>query len=216
MKKIAVVLSGCGHLDGAEITESISALIALSEFGAEYACFAPEMRVTAVAHFGDGGTGGTRDALVEAARIARGRIAALDGLKEADFDAVVFPGGHGAAKNLSNWAEAGSEAEVHPEVERVIREFHAADKPIGAICIAPTLVAKVLGREGVNVTIGDEPGTAAEIEKTGAQHVACPVDDYVSDRDRKVLSTPAYMYDAKPHQVFAGIRKMIRELVEMA
>lgn len=216
MKKVAVVLSGCGFLDGAEITESVSTLIALSELGAEYACFAPEMRVPTVAHYGQDAAAETRNTLVEAARIARGRISSLAELQATGFDAIVFPGGYGAAKNLSNWAEAGAGANVHPEVERVIREFHKADKPIGVICIAPTLVAKILGEKGVSLTIGNETETAAEIEKTGAQHVKCAVDDYVSDRDHKVLSTPAYMYEAKPHQVFTGIRKMLRELVEMA
>ena len=118
--------------------------------------------------------------------------------------------------NLSDWGKVGSKAKVLPEVERVIREFHAASKPIGAICIAPTLVAKVLGSEGVTVTIGDDPETALEIERTGAHHVRCAVTDYVSDRDHKVLTTPAYMYEARPHEVFKSIRKMMAELVEMA
>lgn len=217
MKTVAVVLSGCGFLDGAEITESVSALIALSETGAQVMCFAPDVEFAAVAHSGARGAAHERRSVLnEAGRIARGKISPLQELKEKDFDAVVFPGGYGAAKNLSDWAEKGSGCRVHPEVERVIREFHAAAKPIGAICIAPTLVAKVLGRESVNVTIGNDAATAAEIAKTGAQHVNCPVDDYVSDRDHKVLTTPAYMYETQPHLVFTGIRKMIRELVEMA
>lgn len=216
MKKVAVVLSGCGFLDGAEITEAISSLIALSEAGAEVMCFAPNQDFAVVAHTGASDKSGTRNVLVEAARIARGHIADVRELKEKDFDAVVFPGGYGAAKNLSNWAEKGAAATLNPEIARVLNEFHHATKPIGAICIAPTLVAKALGRTGVNVTIGNDAATAREIEKTGASHVTCPVDDYVSDRDHKVLTTPAYMYEAKPHEVFTGIRKMIRELVEMA
>lgn len=217
VKKIAVVLSGCGHLDGAEITEAVSTLIALSETGADVMCFAPNEKFHTVAHYGQTGeAGGERNILVEAARIARGQIHDLRELHEKDFDAVVFPGGYGAAKNLSTWAVEGANAKVHPEVARVITEFHKAAKPIGAICIAPTLVAKVLGSEGVNLTIGDDLTTAREIEKTGAQHVKCAVTDYVSDRDHKVLTTPAYMYDARPHEVFTGIRSLIRELVEMA
>jgi len=217
VKKVAVVLSGCGHLDGAEITESVSALIALSEVGADVMCFAPNEKIHAVSHYGPGSeAGGERNVLVEAARIARGHIHDLRELREKDFDAVVFPGGYGAAKNLSTWASEGANAKVHPEVTRVITEFHKAAKPIGAICIAPTLIAKVLGSEGVNLTIGDDLATAKEIEKTGAQHVKCAVADYVSDRDHKVLTTPAYMYNARPHEVFTGIRKLVRELVEMA
>jgi enhancing lycopene biosynthesis protein 2 len=215
-KKVAVVLSGCGFLDGAEITEAVSTLISLSEAGCETMCFAPNQDFKATAHYGTNESTESRNALVEAARIARGKIQDLKELQEKDFDAIVFPGGFGAALNLSSWATEGVKSKVHPEVTRVIREFHSASKPIGAICIAPTLIAKTLGKKNVNVTIGDDAATAAEIEKTGAQHVRCAVTDYVSDRDHKVLTTPAYMYEAKPHEVFAGIRKMIRELVEMA
>lgn len=216
-KKVAVVLSGCGFLDGAEITEAISSLIALTEAGAETACFAPEVEFKVVDHAKQSSTDETRNALSEAARISRGKIQNLTALHEKNFDAVVFPGGYGAAKNLSNWASHGANATVHPEVTRIIKEFHRAAKPIGAICIAPVLVAKTLGSEGVNLTIGNDASTAAEVEKTGARHVKCEVTDYVSDRDHKVLTTPAYMYDeAKPYQVFTGIRKMVGELVEMA
>ncbi len=214
-KKIALVLSGCGFLDGAEITEATSALIALSEAGAETVCFAPNESFVVTAHHGEANPE-QRNVLVESARISRGKIHDLIELNEQNFDAVVFPGGFGAAKNLSTWATDGVKAKLNPEVKRIIKEFHRAAKPIGAICIAPTLVAKVLGKEGVNLTIGNDPATAQEIEKTGALHVKCDVTDYVSDRDHKVLTTPAYMYDAKPHEVFTGIRKMIQELVEMA
>lgn len=215
MKKVAVVLSGCGFLDGSEITEAISSLIALSELHTEVKCFAPSDSFPTTDHFTKK-SGEARSALHESARIARGHIEDLKALHERDFDAVVFPGGFGAATNLSDWGKVGAKAKVHSEVARVIREFHSSSKPIGAICIAPTLVAKVLGSEGVNVTIGDDMETAREIEKTGAHHVRCAVTDYVSDRDHKVLTTPAYMYEAKPHEVFTGIRKMMAELVEMA
>lgn len=215
-KKIAVVLSGCGHLDGAEITESVSTLIALHQQGAEPACFAPSVSFEPINHFSKKSESERRDVFTEAARIARGNIRDLAELKAADFDAIVFPGGFGAAKNLSDWAGKGANATVHPEVIRVLKEFRAADKPIGAICIAPTLVAKVFGKEGVTLTIGNDKETAAEIEKTGAHHEDCPVDDYVTDRESKIVTTPAYMYDAKPDQVFKGISGLVKELVEMA
>jgi enhancing lycopene biosynthesis protein 2 len=215
MKKIAVVLSGCGFLDGSEITEAVSSLIALSELGTEVKCFAPSDSFASTDHFTKK-AGEPRSALHEGARIARGHIDDLKSLREKDFDAIVFPGGFGAATNLSDWGKVGAKAKVHAEVARVLREFHANSKPIGAICIAPTLVAKILGNEGVNVTIGDDEETAKEIEKTGAHHVRCAVTDYVSDRDHKVLTTPAYMYEAEPFEVFTGIRKMLAELVEMA
>jgi enhancing lycopene biosynthesis protein 2 len=222
MKKVAVVLSGCGFLDGSEITEAISTLIALSEFGAVVTCFAPNQEFP-VAHYvsqvvdAAAAPAAKRNALEESGRIARQHVSPLSNLKEKDFDAVVFPGGFGAAVNLSDWATKGSKAAVLPDVRRVITEFHKASKPIGAICIAPTLIARVLGSENPEVTIGDDAETASEIEKTGTQHTKCFVDDYVSDRDHKILTTPAYMYDhAKPHEVFAGIRRMLAELVEMA
>lgn len=215
-KQVAVVLSGSGYLDGSEITEAISTLVVLSDLGAEIKCFAPSLEVPAVDHLSKTPTG-TRNTLEESARIARSKVQEIGELRESDFDAVVFPGGFGAALNLSDWGKTGAKGKVHSEVARVIREFHDASKPIGAICIAPTLVAKVLGPSGVTVTIGEDRETAAEILKTGAQHATCAVTDYVSDRDHKVLTTPAYMYDdAKPHEVFTGIRRMLTELVEMA
>lgn len=217
-KKIAVVLSGCGFLDGSEITEAISTLIALSELDTDVTCFAPDQEFP-TAHYVDGTPApeAKRNALEESGRIARQKVKPLAQLNERDFDAVVFPGGFGAAKNLSDWASAGAKAVVLPDVRKVITAFHKSSKPIGAICIAPTLIAKVLGGENPEVTIGDDQETAAEIEKTGAQHTKCTVDDYISDRDHKILTTPAYMYgQAKPHEVFAGIRRMLTELVEMA
>lgn len=216
-KKIAVILSGCGYLDGSEITEAVSCLIALTEVGVEPTCFAPNQDLSVTQHIEKKKTDQKRNVLEESARIARSEVQDLKNLRESDFDAVILPGGFGAALNLSNWANEGANTRVHPDVMRVITEFHKASKPIGAACIAPTLVAKVLGSEGVNLTIGDDLATAKEIEKTGARHVKCAVTDYVSDRDHKVITTPAYMYgSATPAEVFTGVRKMIREVVEMA
>ncbi|WP_413576968.1 isoprenoid biosynthesis glyoxalase ElbB [Bdellovibrio sp. HCB290] len=217
MKKIAVVLSGCGYLDGAEITESISLLIALNQAGAQVSCFAPDIELQEVDHVTKSPTGTTRNVLKESARIARSHVETLAHLHAKDFDAIVFPGGFGAAKNLCNWAEKGADCDVNAEVKRVILEFFEASKPIGACCIAPVLVAKVLGKKKVTVTIGNDPATAAEIQKTGAIHEECPVDDYITDRETKVVTTPAYMYgDAKPNEVFAGIFGLAHEIVEWA
>jgi enhancing lycopene biosynthesis protein 2 len=204
-RKIAVVLCGCGHTDGTEVTEAISALIAITEMGASYVCFAPDI-----------GSDGTTP-FEMSKRIARGQVFPLSSLKTSDFDGLVFPGGSGAAKVLSDFAEKGARATAIPEVTRVITEFHAQSKPIGAICIAPVLIALTLGKLSVELTVGENGKTASEIAKTGAQHTVCPVTDYISDRDNKVLTTPAYMYDsASSFEVFTGVRKMIRELVEMA
>lgn len=217
MKKIAVVLSGCGHLDGSEITETVSLIVALSQAGAKVSFFAPDIEISVTDHVTKKPTSENRNLLHEAARIARGNIESLQHLHAKDFDAVAFPGGFGAAKNLSTWAEKGAACEVNPEVQRVILDFYNASKPIGAICIAPTLIAKVLGHKKVTVTIGNDPSTIAEIQKTGAQHEECPVDDYLTDRETKVVTTPAYMYsDAKPNEIFAGIFGLAHELVEWA
>jgi enhancing lycopene biosynthesis protein 2 len=204
-RKIAVVLSGCGHNDGTEITEAVSVLIAITEMGASYVCFAPEVGLGSSAPFDMSN------------RIARGKAHPLSSLKSSDFDGLVFPGGSGAATVLSDFTEKGSRATAIPKVTRIITEFHAQSKPIGAICIAPVLIALTLGKLSVELTVGENGKTASEIAKTGAQHTVCPVTDYISDRDNKVLTTPAYMYDsASSFEVFTGVRKMIRELVEMA
>lgn len=220
MKRVAVILSGCGHKDGTEITEAVSALIALTEAGAEYETFAPNIDFQAMDH----SLGSmerldeTRNVLAESARIARGHVKDLRELDPDKFDALVFPGGFGAALHLCSWAKTGAKCEVQPDVERAIKSFYAAEKPIGAICIAPALLARVLGGEKITMTIGkNDRVTTAEIAKTGAIHVECNVDDFITDREHRIVTTPAYMYgDAKPHEVFTGIRKAIRELVEMA
>jgi enhancing lycopene biosynthesis protein 2 len=217
MKKIAVVLSGCGFQDGSEITEAVSLLIALNEAGGEVTCFAPDIQISANNHLTGKPENEKRSLLAESARIARGRVTDLKNLHAKDFDAIAFPGGFGAAKNLSNWAEKGAACEVNPDVKRVIEEFHAASKPIGAVCIAPVLVAKVLGKFKPTLTIGNDAATAAEIVKAGGIHEECPVDDYISDRETKLVTTPAYMYgDAKPNEVFKGIFGLAHELVEWA
>lgn len=216
-KKVALVLSGCGHKDGSEITEAVSAWVSLSEAGAEVRIFAPSVDFKVNDPFTAEPTSETRNVLREAARIARGKVSDLRELKASEFDAIAFPGGMGAALNLCTWAREGAKCSVNPEVERVLNEFYKLEKPIGAICIAPALVARVLGSKGVTVTIGDDAETAAEIAKTGALHEECAVDDFVSDREHRVITTPAYMYgEASPAQVFTGIRKAMRELVEMA
>ena len=215
MKKIAVVLSGCGFKDGADVTEAVSTLIALSKHSVDYQVFAPNTDFAATNHLTDS-RGEPRNVLIESARISRGHSKDLRELKADDFDAVVFPGGFGAALHLCTWAKDGSHCEVDSDAERVIKDFYSQSKPIGAICIAPALIARVLGDKNVSVTIGNDKETSQEITKTGATHIECTVDDYVTDRESKVITTPAYMYDAKPHQVFTGISKAIKELVEMA
>lgn len=216
-KKVAVVLSGCGNKDGAEITEAVSTVLALSECGVKYKIFAPDVDFSAKDFLTGQASGETRNVLRESARIARGEIRPLTDLKSKDFDAVIFPGGFGAALNLCNWGEAGAQCRVIPDAERVIKEFHREQKPIGAICIAPALIARVLGSEGITVTLGEVSEASKEVQKTGAHHEICAVDDFLTDRDHRIVTTPAYMYDgAQPFAVYTGIRKAVREVVEMA
>ena len=217
MKKVAVILSGCGFLDGAEITEAISTLIAIGQNGAAYEVFAPNKDVEETNHLTQKPTGQKRNVLQEAARIARGEIQPLEQLKAKDFDALAFPGGFGAALHLCNFAEKGSGGHIEPQVARVVKEFADSHKPIAAICIAPAIMALALGKKGVNVTIGEDAGTASELEKTGAKHQNCAVERYVVDHSNKVITTPAYMYgSARPHQIFAGVSGAIAELIKMA
>ncbi len=215
-KKIVMLLAGCGNKDGSEITEAVSLIIALSTAGAEISFFAPNLEFDAQ-NFIDGSTyQEKRNLLQESARIARSQIQDLKTLVPDGYDGLVFPGGSGAVLHLCNWKEAGARCQVMPEVEKAIRSFHQASKPIAAVCIAPTLIARVLGSFAVELTIGKDPKTIREIQKTGAQHVECPVTDFITDRAQKVVTTPAYMLPAKPHEVFQGISGLVKEFIEMA
>jgi enhancing lycopene biosynthesis protein 2 len=216
MKQIALILSGCGFQDGSEITETVSALIALSQCQAQVHAFAPDKTFSSVDHL-NAENSGDRNVLTESARIVRGKIRALSHLNPEDFDGLVIPGGFGAALHLCTWASEGADCKVLPDMVRILTEFHSQSKPIGAICIAPALVAKVLGHHELTLTIGEDEETAQEIQKTGAIHEPCVVSDYITDRENKVVTTPAYMYDqAQPDEVFTGISGLVKELVEMA
>ena len=215
-KKIGVVLSGCGVYDGSEIHEAVFTLLAIDRNGAEAVCMAPDKEFPEVNHLTGAPTGAKRNALMESARIARGKIRCLKEVKAADLDAIVFSGGFGAAKNLCNFAEKGAKAEIHPEVARLLKEMAAAKKPICAICIAPTLVAAALGRDySPKVTIGTDPETAAAINATGSCHQDCPVTEFVVDRENKIVSTPAYMLAQRISEAADGIDKAIKATIEL-
>lgn len=225
-KRVAVVLCGCGRGDGSEIHESVSVLIALAQHGAAYRCFAPDRdQAEVVNHLtGEVVANERRNCLVEAARIARGAISPLSQLRESEFDAVIFPGGFGAAKNLCTFAKQGEQMSVSDDVAAVIRGFHNAGKPVGLVCIAPVMGAKVLGTKaggpGCEVTIGIEHGpggkggVSAAIECWGSVSVPKRVEETHVDTKRKVYSAPAYMDDgATPAQVFAGISAMVKAML---
>ncbi|MBI4238035.1 MAG: isoprenoid biosynthesis glyoxalase ElbB [Deltaproteobacteria bacterium] len=216
-KRVAVILSGCGVQDGAEIHESVLTLLHLAQVGAVARCYAPNVAQTRVMnHLSGEAETVSRNALVEAARIARGEIADLALLTVHEADAVIFPGGFGAALNLCSFGTAGVQCTVHPEVERVVRAFHAARKPIGAICIAPAVIAKVLGAEHPRLTIGTDPKTAQQLEAMGAVHVATPVDQICVDDTHRVVTTPAYMLATTIAEADAGISRLVTAIVRWA
>ena len=215
-KKVAVILSGCGFKDGAEIYEATLTLLALDEADAVVQCFAPDMpQMHVVNHLTGEEMPESRNVLVEAARLARGNIQPVTAAQVADFDALVIPGGFGATKNLCDFAVKGSDMSVQPDVLAFAKGMHAAGKPVGFICIAPAMAPKV-GGAGTQYTIGNDAGTAAAINAMGGQHVECAVDDCVVDRERKIVTTPAYMYPARIREARAGIQKLVQAVLGIA
>lgn len=215
-KKIGVVLAGCGVRDGSEIQEAVVTLLAIDRNGAEYVCMAPDMEFSEVDHLAGRETGAQRNVLVESARIARGDIRNIKDVRAEELDAVIFPGGFGAAKNLCTFAADGAAATVQPDVARLLREMASAKKPICAICIAPALVAAALGKEfQPTLTIGTDPGTAAAINQTGSSHADCPVTELVVDVKNRIVSTPAYMLASSISEAAAGIEKAVKATIDL-
>ncbi|MCK4506142.1 MAG: isoprenoid biosynthesis glyoxalase ElbB [Candidatus Aegiribacteria sp.] len=213
-RKVAFVLSGSGVKDGTEIHEAVSALIALDRAGYDIIFTAPDIEQTAVVdHCSEKPESETRNALVESARIARGDIKSLTELSPDEYDAVVFPGGFGAALTLCSFAKDGTECSVNPEVRKLIDEALESGKPIAAMCIAPVILARII--PGVRLTIGSHPETADAINSMGAVHVNCPVNDSVVDRERKIVTTPAYMLANGPAEVYEGAVSMVEKLGEL-
>jgi enhancing lycopene biosynthesis protein 2 len=221
-KRVGVILSGCGHRDGSEIGEAVVTLLALDRAGAQVICAAPDESQTVLVNHRSGEVASAkakRNTLVEAARIARGRIRALAELADSEIDALIFPGGEGVAHNLSTYAEKAELCEVHPDVGRLLRAMLASHKPIGLICLAPILAARILGPvAGVRLTLGPRGTPAAKHAAVmGADVRPCPVDDVVIDQKARVISTPAYMYEeAGLRQVALGIEKLVRSVLAMA
>lgn len=217
MTKAAVILSGCGFADGAEIRESVLALWALDKRGVEVSIFAPDMLQTEVRDCHSGELlPETRNVLKEAARIARGQIASLDQLAPEAFDLLVIPGGFGVAKNLSNFAAQGANASVEPSFAQAIQHFYAAGKPIAAICIAPAVLAVALKDKGITLTIGEDDGCAAAIVATGNKHQPSPSEKAVVDKTHRIATCSAYMRDDSLAAIAEGIEECIEAVVSMA
>ncbi|MFV3404912.1 isoprenoid biosynthesis glyoxalase ElbB [Pseudomonas sp. NY15463] len=214
-KKVAVILSGCGVYDGAEIHESVITLLRLDQRGAQVQCFAPNIaQMHVINHLTGEEMRESRNVLVESARIARGEVKDIREAKVEDFDALIVPGGFGAAKNLSNFAVEGDKCSVQPDVLALAQAFADARKPVGLICIAPALAAKIYG-PGVVCTIGSDADTAAAVVKMGGTHEECDVHDIVEDTQRKLVTTPAYMEAKSISEAAGGIYKLVDRVLEL-
>lgn len=226
MKKIAVILSGCGNRDGSELQESLSLMLAIDRRGWQYQCFAPEGYFEVVPHIevqdDEDAEEGTivdteqRDIFVESARIARGNLLPIEDYKPADYDALALPGGMGAARNLSSFAFDGPRMMVIDSVQDAILETYRAHKPVVAMCIAPMVLAKVLGRYEVELTLGPDNNQASGIAKGfGCRVCACGPTDVCVDSEHKIITTPAYMAATRISEIFAGAENMVSRLAEM-
>ena len=214
-KKVAVILSGCGVYDGAEIHESVITLLRLDQRGAKVQCFAPDIaQLHVINHLTGEQMPETRNVLVESARIARGEIKDVREARVEDFDALIVPGGFGAAKNLSSFATEGAACTVQADVLRLAEAFAEAGKPIGLMCISPAIAAKIYG-PGVICTIGTDADTAAAVTKMGGSHEECEVSEIVEDKARKLVSTPAYMLATSISEAASGINKMVDRVLEL-
>ncbi len=214
MKKFAILLSGCGVFDGAEIHEATLSLLAIVKQGGSYEIFAPDTKMHHVInHITGEEMEETRNVLVESARIARGQIRDLKQFNPASFDGLLLPGGFGAAKNLSTWAFEGADASVLPEVVEAIEGMVALKKPVGALCISPVILAKVLGK--VHLTIGDDESTIDAVESLGAKHVYTTHGEVVVDPDHLLVTTPCYMLDATIDQIADGANNLVDAMIKL-
>ncbi|MDZ7596878.1 MAG: isoprenoid biosynthesis glyoxalase ElbB [Desulfobacterales bacterium] len=213
---VGVLLSGCGVFDGAEIHEAVLTLLFLDRAGATSRCMAPDTaQMHVINHLTQEISDERRNVLVESARIARGAIQDVGTVSAADLDALIIPGGFGAAKNLSDFAVKGPKAKVHPEVRRLLNDMAAAGKPIGAICIAPATLTLALADRQPDVTIGSDAATAAAIEAMGGRHHTCTVDMIQVDERNRLVSTPAYMLGPGIKDVATGIEKLVARIMAM-
>ena len=214
-KKIAVLLSGCGVYDGSEIHEAVLTLYAISNNGAEYQVFAPDiLQHHVINHFTGEEMHEKRNVLVESARIARGNIKPLSEYRAVEYDGLILPGGFGAAKNLSSWAFDGPNARIDQDVEKAVKDTHKAENPIGALCISPVLLAKIIGK--VELTIGSDKATADAVQSLGAVHKDTTHGEIVIDYKNKVVTTPCYMLEATISQIGEGAENLVKTVLKMA
>ncbi len=214
MKKIAIVLAGCGVYDGAEIHEAVMTMLAASKLGIMYQLYAPDVeQMHVINHLTGEVMHEKRNVLVESARIARGNIKPLHDCKHEKYDGLVLPGGFGVAKNLCSFALDGVEMTVIPDVERIILDFHKAGKPIGALCISPVMIAKLI--PGSKLTIGQDKATADAIKSMGGMHTNTDHTGIVKDDTLKIVTTPCYMLDSNVYQISVGAENLMKAMLEM-
>lgn len=212
MKKFAVVLSGCGVRDGAEIHEAVLTLLAIKKHGADYEIFAPDvMQHHVVNHVTGMESDEKRNVLIESARIARGHIRPLHEFNARSFDALVFPGGFGVAKNLCTYAFDGAECKVNHDVEKAVKDMVTLHKPLGAMCISPVVISKILGN--VEVTVGEDAGTVNDVIKMGSTHRRTTHGEVVKDEHKLIYTTPCYMLDANILQIELGTYNLISSIL---
>jgi enhancing lycopene biosynthesis protein 2 len=213
MKRFAVILSGCGVFDGAEIHEAVLSLLAIVKNGGTYSLFAPDIeQYHVINHFTGKPSDEIRNVLVESARIARGKIQPLTEFDAAEFDALLLPGGFGAAKNLSDYAFKGADCNVLPLLEKAVKEMLIANKPIGALCIAPVIFAKIF--KNIDVTIGNDAKTAMDIEKMQSHHHKTNHGEVIRDTNYKIFTTPCYMLDANILQIAWGTENIVKAMID--
>ncbi len=211
---IAVILSGCGHQDGAEIHEATLTLLAIHRQGAEYQCYAPNKnQLHVLNHITGEEMDEKRNTLVESARIARGKVKDLGEFTATNHSALIIPGGFGAAKNLSTFFSDGPDCEIDSEVRDAIITTHQAEKPLGALCIAPVILAKII--DNAKITIGDSPQIAEHIETMGGTHFPTSHGEITVDYDNKIVTTPCYMLDARVDQIADGADNLVKEILAM-
>ncbi len=217
-KKIGILLAGCGVMDGSEIHEATLTLYFLDLQGAEAICMAPDKdQLDVVDHVAGTPVDEKRRVMIEAARIARGKIVDVKSVKADTLDAIIIPGGLGAAKNLCTFAKDGPSCRVDESVANLLREMHRKNKPIGALCIAPAVLARLFGEEcAPEITIGTDPGTASALEQMGAKHKSSKVDEIVIDSKNKIVTTPCYMLARSIKEVGYGVQKLVAKILEMA
>lgn len=215
-KKVGVILSGCGVHDGSEINEAILTMLYLEQGGAEVVCMAPDVpQANVINHITGEEMVESRNVLIESARIARGNIKDLKEVKSEELDALILPGGFGAAKNLTSFAFKGPDGQVQPEVDRILKEMIKAKKPIGALCIAPAALAMSLREYGLELTVGSHEDTIGALQSMGVKHTVCKVNEIKVDKNNKIVTTPAYMLGPGIKEVASGIEKLVKEILAM-